>query len=210
MAAARFPAKTPARTAAAKAHHLPVSEARSGRGRGGVSSRLADTFATRPEEGGVQWLREKAEQSPREREKAEQSTCEREKADESVCVQTRAEAACEKTCWRGARGRRELKLLARRCAGEAHVAEDVLARRTWQKTCLRGARVEDVLERRTWRGRAARHAAERGTCLRGARNERREAVVLWVDAQKGSCDSFLFLLLGLCVNACGRCQWGLD
>ena len=38
MAAARFPAKTPARTAPPNAHHLPVSEARSGRGRGGVSS----------------------------------------------------------------------------------------------------------------------------------------------------------------------------
>ena len=38
MAAARFPAKTPARTAPLKAHHLPVSEARRGRGRGGVSS----------------------------------------------------------------------------------------------------------------------------------------------------------------------------
>ena len=32
------PAKMPARTAPPKAHHLPVSEARSGRGRGGVSS----------------------------------------------------------------------------------------------------------------------------------------------------------------------------
>ena len=48
----------------------------------------------------------------------------------------RAEAACEKTCWRGARGRRRAEkrtLLERRtCSGEAHVAEDV----------LRGARVE--------------------------------------------------------------------
>ena len=87
VAAARFPAKTPARTAAAKAHHLPVSEARrdfppkrprgppqqmlillclfpkrgKAGGRGGVSSRLADTDATRPKEGGAWWLEERAE-----------------------------------------------------------------------------------------------------------------------------------------------------
>ena len=82
MAAARFPAKTPARTAATNAHpHLPVSIASSGRGRGGVSSRLADMDATRPKEGGARWLKEKAEWS----------TCE--EAHESVGV-------LEKTSWR--------------------------------------------------------------------------------------------------------------
>ena len=54
MAAVRFPTKTPARIdVATNAHHpyRPGSEARKARGRGGVSSRLADTDATRPEEG---------------------------------------------------------------------------------------------------------------------------------------------------------------
>ena len=86
VAAARFPAKTPARTVAAKAQYRPVfpkrgemsrrnarvdhphksdssacfrRKERQGEGRR-VLSRLADTVATRPEEGGAQWLREKA------------------------------------------------------------------------------------------------------------------------------------------------------
>ena len=41
----------------------------------------------------------------------------------------------------------------------------------------------------------------RGT--RGARHERREATVLWVDAQQGSCNFFfLFSFMGLC-----KCLW---
>ena len=41
-------------------------------------------------------------------------------------------------------------------------------------------------------------------------HERHEAVVLRVDALKGSRDSFLsFFLFGLCATACGRRLWGI-
>ena len=62
MAAARCPAETPAWIKETKAHlpHLPVSEARKGRGEGWrVRSRLADTVAARPEEGGARRLKDR-------------------------------------------------------------------------------------------------------------------------------------------------------
>ena len=60
------------------------------------------------------------------------------------------------------------------------------------------------------RGTRCREAHVLERCERHERNERREAVVLWVNAQQGSCNSFfLFSLLGLCANACGRHLWGL-
>ena len=62
VAAARFPAKTPARTAPTNAHptHLPVfrSEERQGEG-WRVLSRLARAGVTRPEEGGARWLKDR-------------------------------------------------------------------------------------------------------------------------------------------------------
>ena len=56
MAAARFPAKTPARTDATNAHHphMPVSEARKGRGEGRRVLPIGGADATRPEESGAQ------------------------------------------------------------------------------------------------------------------------------------------------------------
>ena len=54
MAAARFPAKTPARTVAAKAQYRPVSEARKGRGEGWRVRAIGGADATRPEESGAQ------------------------------------------------------------------------------------------------------------------------------------------------------------
>ena len=79
--------------------------------------------------------------------------------------------------------------LAKRRAGEAHVAEDVLR----SARCLRGARAREA---RGTRG------------VRHARHERREAVVLWVDAQQGSCDFFFSFLYWVYVQmlvggACG-------
>ena len=87
-------------------------------------------------------------------------TVESEKADESGWArmlrvhEERAEVACEKTRWRGARGRRR--------AGEAHVAEDVLRsarrgrgwrleRRTYGRVLGGVCEEVHVLERRTRR-----------------------------------------------------------
>ena len=87
MAAARCPAETPAWITATNAHHphLPVSEARKGRGEGQrVLSRLADTVVTRPEEGGVRVVEESGESeywSSGERESGERQSGERESGE---------------------------------------------------------------------------------------------------------------------------------
>ena len=89
----------------------------------------------------------------------------------------------ERGCWRGSAHKR----VAERQSTSVRRRERA-PRRTW----LTGARHErrEAREAHVADRREAREA--RGTT--GARHERREAVVLWVDAQKGSCDSFFSFL----------------
>ena len=112
--------------------------------------------------------------------------------------------------------------LARGRAGEAHMEKDVLEERTWLEKHTLSRRARGVRSGRGLRGTRCReaHVHERHVLARHERHERGEAreahvareahefgeVVLWVDAHKGSRDSFsLFIWVYVQMLVGGAC-----
>ena len=95
--------------------------------------------------------------------------------------------------------------------------KDVPAKRTWKRTCVRNARgsrsARGLRSGRGLRGTRVEKLTlhERHVLARHERQERREAVELWVDALQGSRDFFsCFLFIWVYVQMLvGRRLWGI-